>query len=397
MKPTLPGLQSRPRILFHLQRSAALVCSHNRGRLCGAPPSASRRRSLMTPSAKENFHRVPDATLIEEELLPGYKAENYYPVTTGQMLDSRYRIICKLGSGVGSTVWLAKDVKNSQYRALKVCTRSSRGAIPAQATQEIAVAEYLKTAPVQEHPAKSNVRTVLDSFPINCSHGTHTCLVYAPQGMTLTEFRDYLPENKLPKRLLQNTVQLLLIAMDYLHKNNVVHTVPLTNGQLVLSDLGSARFGQETFTGDVMPDVYRAPEIILGMEWSSKVDLWSVGLMIWDLFEGTRLFSAKKDGVLNDEQHLAEMVSLMGNPPPEFLRRSKISARFFNDMGNWKGSIPIPNQSFEDRITQVEGEDKELLLDFVRSVLCWVPEERPTAEELACHDFLMQAYFAAQS
>ncbi|KAL1845540.1 hypothetical protein Daus18300_014503 [Diaporthe australafricana] len=119
--------------------------------------------------------------------------------------------------------------------------------------------------------------------------------------------------------------------------------VPQTNGQLVLSDLGSAKFGQETFTGDMMPDVYRAPEVILGMEWSSKVDLWSVGVMIWDLFEGKRLFSAKKDGVVNDEQHLAEMVSLMGNPPPEFLRRSEISARFFDELGNWKGSIQIPD------------------------------------------------------
>lgn len=56
--------------------------------------------------------------------------------------------------------------------------------------------------------------------------------------------------------------------------------VPRTNGQLMLSDMGSARFGQETFKGDIMPDVYRAPEVILGMEWSSKVDLWSVGVMV---------------------------------------------------------------------------------------------------------------------
>lgn len=44
--------------------------------------------------------------------------------------------------------------------------------------------------------------------------------------------------------------------------------------------MGSARFGRETFAGDIMPDVYRAPEVILGMEWSSKVDLWSVGVMV---------------------------------------------------------------------------------------------------------------------
>lgn len=56
--------------------------------------------------------------------------------------------------------------------------------------------------------------------------------------------------------------------------------VPLTNGKLKLSDLGSSKFGHDNFEGDIMPDVYRAPEVILGMKWSSKVDLWSVGVMV---------------------------------------------------------------------------------------------------------------------
>lgn len=33
-------------------------------------------------------------------------------------------------------------------------------------------------------------------------------------------------------------------------------------------------------TGDVMPDIYRAPEVILGMDWDSKIDIWCVGLMV---------------------------------------------------------------------------------------------------------------------
>lgn len=29
-----------------------------------------------------------------------------------------------------------------------------------------------------------------------------------------------------------------------------------------------------------MPGIYRAPEVILGMEWDCKVDIWSIGLMV---------------------------------------------------------------------------------------------------------------------
>lgn len=59
--------------------------------------------------------------------------------------------------------------------------------------------------------------------------------------------------------------------------------------------------------------------------------------------------------------------------------------------GNWKGSIPIPEQSLEMREIQLSGEDKELFVSFLRRILRWLPEERPTAEELAYDEFLMQA------
>ena len=47
----------------------------------------------------------------------------------------------------------------------------------------------------------------------------------------------------------------------------------------MICDYGTAVIG-EKHTGDVMPGVYRAPEIILGMEWDSKIDIWSVGVMV---------------------------------------------------------------------------------------------------------------------
>lgn len=107
-----------------------------------------------------------------------------------------------------------------------------------------------------------------------------------------------------------------------------------------------------------MPGVYRAPEVILGMEWDSKIDIWSVGVMvcrdmcplepyitdryqIWDLFEGGRLFRATKDGHLNDELHLAEMVSLMGPPPKELLQRSNKCRQYWDAQGELLSS-PLP-------------------------------------------------------
>lgn len=60
------------------------------------------------------------------------------------------------------------------------------------------------------------------------------------------------------------------------------HEMPLTYGAPVISDFGSARLGEpdHKHSGDVMPNYYRAPEIILGLDWDSKIDIWSTGVMV---------------------------------------------------------------------------------------------------------------------
>jgi serine/threonine protein kinase len=55
--------------------------------------------------------------------------------------------------------------------------------------------------------------------------------------------------------------------------------MPITDGHMVICDFGAARIGDKHW-GDVMPGVYRAPEVILGMEWDCKIDIWSVGVMV---------------------------------------------------------------------------------------------------------------------
>lgn len=56
--------------------------------------------------------------------------------------------------------------------------------------------------------------------------------------------------------------------------------MPVCASLPVLSDLGEARVGEQKHRGDIMPGIYRAPEVILDMEWDCKVDIWSVGTMV---------------------------------------------------------------------------------------------------------------------
>lgn len=122
---------------------------------------------------------------------------------------------------------------------------------------------------------------------------------------------------------------------------------PKRYGPPVLCDFGEARFGREIYSGLIQPQQYRAPEVILGMPWNEKVDIWSVGVMvhggalyaypsliltsrlwqIWNMFLDKNMF--KVTGVSEDDDHpkyhLAHMVSLLGPPPVHFLKRSRFS------------------------------------------------------------------------
>jgi hypothetical protein len=58
--------------------------------------------------------------------------------------------------------------------------------------------------------------------------------------------------------------------------------------------------------------------------------------------------------------------------------------------GNWIAATTIPDQTLESREIRLEGKDKELLLALARKILRWLPEERPSAQDLYEDEFLTQ-------
>lgn len=49
--------------------------------------------------------------MLEEEHFEEFKAGRYYPVNIGDVFNSKYQVVGKLGFGVTSMVWLARDLQ----------------------------------------------------------------------------------------------------------------------------------------------------------------------------------------------------------------------------------------------------------------------------------------------
>lgn len=52
------------------------------------------------------------------------------------------------------------------------------------------------------------------------------------------------------------------------------------NGIPILTDFGQMRDAEPMSNEWLMPDLYRAPEVLLGLPWSYPVDIWSLGAMV---------------------------------------------------------------------------------------------------------------------
>ena len=77
------------------------------------------------------------------------------------------------------------------------------------------------------------------------------------------QIRDPVPRKELPDRTIYTS-----------------RSVPLTKGRPAISDLSEARFGDAEHSDLIMPNVYRAPEVILDVPWSYPVDRWAFAMVV---------------------------------------------------------------------------------------------------------------------
>lgn len=169
-----------------------------------------------------NFVRIPPTHLVEEETTPDYVASRYYPTRIGQVLQNRYQVVGKLGFGVTSTVWLARDLTGYRHVTLKIFVNSA--AMGQQLDDEYNMYRRLERGS-NKHPGRVSVRSLLDSFDLNGPEGPHRCLVHPPLWDSVDTFLRRNPVMRLPVNILAIVLRHLFLALDFLHTEcQVIHT-----------------------------------------------------------------------------------------------------------------------------------------------------------------------------
>ncbi|KAF9023441.1 kinase-like protein [Hymenopellis radicata] len=103
-----------------------------------------------------------------------------------------------------------------------------------------------------------------------------------------------------------------------------------------IADLGNATPSKKHYTEDIQTRQYRAPEAILGRkDWDTTADIWSVACVVFELLTAEYLFDPQGQGELftKDDDHMAQIIELLGDFPLEAKMGGKYSRELFDHAG----------------------------------------------------------------
>ncbi|XP_019942394.1 SRSF protein kinase 1b isoform X4 [Paralichthys olivaceus] len=158
----------------------------------------------------------------EQEDPNDYCKGGYHHVKIGDLFNGRYHVIRKLGWGHFSTVWLAWDIQEKRFVAMKVVKSAEH--YTETALDEIKLLKSVRNTDPGD-PSREKVVQLLDDFKISGMNGTHVCMVFEVLGYHLLKWIIKSNYQGLPLPCVKSIIQQVLQGLDYLHtKCKIIHT-----------------------------------------------------------------------------------------------------------------------------------------------------------------------------
>lgn len=199
----------------------------------------------------------------------------------------------------------------------------------------------------------------------------HPCLVFELLHQNLYEFlREFNFAGISMELILRFCIQILQ-GLAFLSKQNIIHCDLKPENILLrqknktgikIIDVGSGCYSHEQIYTYIQSRFYRAPEIILGVPYTTAIDMWSMGCILVELYQGCPLFPGE-----DEQDQMGMFMELLGVPPGELVERGARSKKFFVDKRpkikpNKKGVLRHPGSR---SIKSLIGEQHEDFVDFL--------------------------------
>ena len=280
----------------------------------------------------------------------------------------RYERKEKLGEGTYGVVYKALDRQTGAFTALKKIRleREDEG-VPSTAIREISLLKEI------QHPNVVKLQDVVHTED-------QLYLIFEHLDMDL---KKHMRSETLTPDMVKSYTRQMLEAVLHCHTHRVIHRdLKPQNllidraGTLKLCDFGLARaFGLpiKTYTHEVVTLWYRAPEILLGArQYSTPVDIWSVGCIFAEMAQGRPLFCGD-----SEIDQLFKIFKILGTPTEEIYPGSTTLPDYKTSFPRWR---PQGLDRFVPKLDAVG-------MDLLNQMICLDPTRRISAKAALQHPY----------
>lgn len=320
--------------------------------------------------------------------LPNYGYDddrNDYNIVLSDHIAYRYEVISVLGKGSFGQVLKCLDHKIHQLVALKIIR--NKKLFHTQGAVEVKLLRHLKSKDPED---RKHIVQILDHFLFR----SHICITFEMLSLNLYEFIKANGFKGLSAGLIRRFSVQLLTALEYMRQQRIVHCdlkpenillVSENRSSIKVIDLGSSCFENERIYTYIQSRFYRAPEIILGIEYSSAIDMWSFGCIVTELYCGSPIFPGH-----SEHEQLMRIMQVLGPPSPGVLDRATRKNMFFEANG-----VPkiVPDSTGKRRypgtrnLAMLLPSAEESFIDFIGQCLHWDPKSRLTPTAALKHEW----------
>ena len=294
-----------------------------------------------TPNLVSPFYVDPMASLqgypranVDALMLPvvyargstGFEPTKEFDCSINTLVAGRYRLVGYLGSAAFSKAMRAEDLETGELVCLKIIKNDKD--FFDQSLDEIKILQILQH--VSPHVLldlknffywKEHLIIVTEVLLDNLYEWSTSCRKKGDNYFTLCR--------------IQSIAKQLLQTLEFVHGQNIIHCdikpenilfSSYSRCEVKLIDFGSACFQTDKPSTYVQSRSYRAPEVVLGcLPYSTKIDMWSLGCVLAELWTGHVLFQ-------NDSTHslLARILGIIGPKfPPHMMQSGQNVSLFF--------------------------------------------------------------------
>ena len=271
--------------------TAAWIMNRSSLRTAFGPPSQTRRQTAHVPSEETETGQAEETATPFEPKSAGATSTitSYTPGMLG-----RYRVLKELGRGAMGLVYLGKDPTIQRFVAIKTMRLDQ---IDSDDKLQDIKSRFFREAESTGRLSHPNIVTIYDA-------GEEQGLGYI--AMELIEGTPLKQWARKPNLLQINEVLLIMAtvaeALDYAHQQGVVHrdikpaNIMLTKDRVVkVMDFGIAKMAStsKTQTNIVLgTPTYMSPEQIAGKKVDGRSDIFSLGIVLFELLTGQLPFTA---------------------------------------------------------------------------------------------------------